>query len=127
MKRETFRIPGTDVVLGNVHSKRKCLGETCVIHNPSNHHMRSWPLIWRDDRGIFERLCGHGIGHPDPDQHGYWRVLDIEHEGIHGCDGCCWGGASVPAVEDIDGPSEGGKALLGLPDRVTGLEPAEVV
>jgi hypothetical protein len=47
------------------------------------HHMRDWPLIWRNDRGIFERKCPHGIGHPDPDQGG------PNFSAVHGCDGCC--------------------------------------
>lgn len=42
---------------------------------------------WRPDRGIMERVCEHGVGHPDPDdvkvQAGGWT------ETIHGCDGCC--------------------------------------
>ena len=38
--------------------------------------MSTWPVS-RD-----ERVCPHGIGHPDPDRphHG---------GGVHGCDGCC--------------------------------------
>lgn len=81
----------------NVHSENECSGRACVIHNPSNHSMRGFPLHWRGDRGIFERICPHGIGHPDPDSLYYEEQQadqegDIEHEyvGIHGCDGCCW-------------------------------------
>ena len=29
----------------------------CPIHAPSDHHMVTWALNWRDDRGIMERLC----------------------------------------------------------------------
>ena len=65
-----------------VHGPYKCKGEFCVIHKPSNHHMREWKTHWRDDRGIMERLCEHGIGHPDPDE-----INDPT--GIHGCDKCC--------------------------------------
>ena len=65
-----------------VHAKHTCKGKNCIIHNPSNHHMKDWDLIWRNDRNCFERLCHeHGVGHPDPD--------DINHDGIHGCCGCC--------------------------------------
>lgn len=74
---------GNGEVLINVHSDEKCAGGPCVIHNPSDHGMRDFPLHWRSDRGIMERLCPHGIGHPDPDQQ--LRV----GEGVHGCDGCC--------------------------------------
>lgn len=84
-----FLASGTDDVLGaavgpvtlkNIHLADKCAGQSCSIHNPSDHHMRNWPLHWRDDRGICERTCPHGIGHPDPDGIG---------DGVHGCDGCC--------------------------------------
>ncbi len=72
-------------VLSNVHLPEKCAGSACVVHNPSNHHMRDWPLNWRDDRGMMERICPHGVGHPDPDSQ--------RSDGVHGCcnDGCCRG------------------------------------
>lgn len=67
-----------------VHLKENCRGDKCVIHNPSNHHMKDWPLRWREDRGIFERICKCGVGHPDPD----CRSAKGQF-GIHGCCGCC--------------------------------------
>jgi len=70
--------------LVNVHSIEKCTGRPCPIHNPSDHHMKDWPQHYRVDRGIIERTCEHGVGHPDPD--------DINAKGInstHGCCGCC--------------------------------------
>ena len=51
--------------------------------------MRTWRLHWRGDRGIFERICQHGVGHPDPDQFEFWRVTGQEWQGVHGCDMCC--------------------------------------
>lgn len=75
------------------HLKGNCKGEHCCIHNPSNHHMREWPQNWRDDRRIMERICPHGIGHPDPDglahdlQH--MKPGEGKYAGVHGCDGCC--------------------------------------
>ncbi len=54
--------------------------------------MKHWLLIWRDDRGIFERLCPeHGCGHPDPDQFPHWKATRQESQGVHGCCGCCRG------------------------------------
>lgn len=70
-------------LLENVHSRRACKGEPCVVHNPSNHHMRRMRQIWRNDRGIAERICDHGIGHPDPDTPATVNTM-------HGCDGCCY-------------------------------------
>jgi hypothetical protein len=68
--------------LRGVHDITSCRGRPCTIHNPSNHHMRDLPLKWRSDRGIFERICPHGVGHPDPD-------TPIWVDQTHGCDGCC--------------------------------------
>lgn len=72
-----------------VHDYDKCAGSVCVVHSPSDHFMRDWRLHWRDDRGIFERICSHGIGHPDPDQQEFWNRTDQSWQGVHGCDGCC--------------------------------------
>ena len=80
---------GAVIVLSNVHSELTCKGRTCVIHAPTDHHMRDWPLIWREDRGIFERICEHGTGHPDPDQIPYWQETDQTYQAVHGCCGCC--------------------------------------
>lgn len=73
-----------------VHGKKDCLGKFCVVHNPSNHHMRHWPTHWRDDRRIMERICKHGVGHPDPDMLAFRRDMGLpDADGVHGCDGCC--------------------------------------
>jgi len=40
----------------------------CTIHSPSNHHMIDLSQYWRADRGFMERICSHGVGHPDPDE-----------------------------------------------------------
>lgn len=69
-----------------VHSPDKCAGGICCIHNPSDHHMKSWEMNWRGDRGIMERLCTHGVGHPDPDD---LLMRTSDSYGVHGCDGCC--------------------------------------
>lgn len=71
-----------------IHSEEDCSGK-CPIHNPSDHILKDAPTNWRSDRGIFERICRHGIGHPDPDTLSYLESQGIEDPGIHGCDGCC--------------------------------------
>jgi len=78
--RGTWRLVGGQQIR-NVHSRFHCRGGTCSIHSPSNHHMRDWTMNFRGDRGIMERICQHGIGHPDPD--------DPSRDMVHGCDGCC--------------------------------------
>jgi hypothetical protein len=91
----TYRVEGETVtplfgtILTNVHQEWDCAGWPCVIHRPSHHAMRSWSLHWRDDRRIFERICKHGVGHPDPDQIDHWRAKAQLHNLVHGCDGCC--------------------------------------
>lgn len=77
-------------VLLRTHGPSKCEGRPCCIHNPSPHHMREWPLNIRFDRGITERMCPHGIGHPDPDDAAYRKTRPGGFDdGTHGCDGCC--------------------------------------
>lgn len=80
---DTWTMPG-GLVLHNVHPKDRCEGRPCIIHNPLSTHMDSWPLIWRADRGIFERKCEHEVGHPAPEQAGLYAGIMV-----HGCDGCC--------------------------------------
>lgn len=83
-----------------VHDRKSCSAlidnslESCVIHAPSNHIMRAFPTHWREDRRIMERICPHGIGHPDPDDMNYIYATQGGEESrniasMHGCDGCC--------------------------------------
>ncbi len=52
----------------------------------TDHHMKTWPTNIRFDRGgLVERICPHGIGHPDPDS---LRQMKNDN-GTHGCDRCC--------------------------------------
>jgi len=101
------------MVLVNVHPMDNCAGRPCVIHHPSDHHMREWPLDWDNDNKTFYRECQHGMGHPDPDQFAFWDEMAAKWDtmqqgqtmsltamvsppsnpwtgrGIHLCDGCC--------------------------------------
>ncbi len=96
-----------------VHDLASCGGEFCVIHNPSRHHMRYWPLELHTDKSphgnaLCYRVCPHALKHPDPDSVAYftnhYRGLEAlamaAHIGIedimrpyvdlvHECDGCC--------------------------------------
>ena len=80
-----------------VHIRKNCVGENCVIHNPSDHLMKDWPTHWRDDRQMMERMCPCGIGHPDPDDLAFKKVIADRNgwkdfdSGVHGCCGCCTG------------------------------------
>ncbi len=64
-----------------VHRRADCHAP-CPVHAPSEHALVSAPTYWRADRRIFERICAHGVGHPDPDS-------TASEDSIHGCDGCC--------------------------------------
>lgn len=78
-----------DQVVLKVHRSDECvLPDHCVVHHPSEHQMREFPLHWRHDQGIFERICPHGTGHDDPDDFAF-RLENGHHVGGHGCDGCC--------------------------------------
>jgi len=79
-----YKLHKSDQVLINVHSKKTCKGEYCCIHNPSKHALSDAPQNWREDRRIMERICEHGIGHPDRDQ-----IMRDEAGWVHACDGCC--------------------------------------
>src|ERR1035437_3597591 len=72
MTWDDFRATG-----GKQHTRAQCRASRkagapahCVLHNPSNHKMRTWPMVLRSS-GLIERKCPHGIGHPDPDSAAY--------------------------------------------------------
>ena len=72
---------GTGQVLIKVHAANSCKNQYCCIHNPSNHHMVTWPQAFVFSLRRMERLCQHNVGHPDPDE--------ISTNTEHHCDGCC--------------------------------------
>ena len=74
----------------SVHPRSAC-EPPCAVHAPSDHALRDAPLQWRADRQLFERVCEHGVGHPDPDDIRYRRVTRDDAAGVHGCcaNECC--------------------------------------
>lgn len=79
-----------DVLLRGVHPIRLCSGRVCVIHNPSDHHMRLWPVLVDDPFVMVRRVCEHGVVHPDPDEAARPGVTAATL--VHVCDGCCRAG-----------------------------------
>lgn len=76
--------------LGFVHPEAACSGRGCAIHNhPSAHPLAFAPMNWRSDKGFLERICIHGIGHPDADSTAYLRSVNEYDFSVHACDGCC--------------------------------------
>ncbi|MGV1079746.1 MAG: hypothetical protein ACOYD1_07820 [Candidatus Nanopelagicales bacterium] len=81
----------------NLHSEESCVGEYCVVHNPSDHPLRGLPMslglngrVWRFKGTLF---------HPDPDSFYALEKLGKVTEGdwIHICDGgCCPHGLVLP-------------------------------
>jgi hypothetical protein len=107
------------------HNEMQCDGEPCVVHNPSDHHMKTWPIVYRMDRAVempptqigratiagpvfvlAERTCPHGVGHPDPDSIGFARRRGggdfASVESVHGCDGCCRPGSTHPEDDEVE-------------------------
>lgn len=77
--------------LVNIHGSEQCANRVCIIHNPLSGPWRRLPMAWRNDRKIFERVCSHSVGHPDPSQRAYWVMQGQPWQNIHGCceDQCC--------------------------------------
>ena len=96
----------TSFRITRVHSVKDCSGEYCIVHNPSPKAIAMGELNWRPDRGLFfERVCEHGVGHPDPDHMAHLKTLvdrglldqaHVDAEGVHGCciHRCCQKGES---------------------------------
>lgn len=86
----TYRT-GTGQFLQTHEEDPDCAALGCAIHHPTD--TTGFPTHWRGDRGIMERICPHGVGHPDRDGLAYIaRTHGDERaawESIHGCDGCC--------------------------------------
>jgi hypothetical protein len=91
---DLWGVPGQGVY--KTHGPKLCSGQTCCIHNPSDHHMVDWPMIFNNQRlFLAQRVCEHGVAHSDPDSLRYFaNRQDIPDRivtmlAIHECDGCC--------------------------------------
>ena len=95
-KMELHKLTGGESLW--THDKARCQNThaPCSIHSPSMHHMITWNMHWRGDRMMMERICTHGIGHPDPDDAAY-RVSIGKGDSVHGCDGCCVPPQRIPS------------------------------
>lgn len=74
------------------HKADLCEGQFCPMHNPSDHHMKTWPMHGRSDLKLplIERICPHDATHPDPDSLAWCLRMSPEFTAHHGaCDGCC--------------------------------------
>ena len=97
-------------LLGNAHNENKCAGQHCVLHNPSDHHMRNWTQAWTDVTRTMSRVCPHSLTHPDPDDVNFYRRrygdTVTAATFVHTCDGCC-----QPAPDLIPPPAPRGSTV----------------
>ena len=86
---------GVDLV--NLHPESACEGRLCDVHNRRGEEpWASWPLNWRDDRGIMEMIDPRsGIGHPTPAQVQFMRKLHGDTSWVHTSHGCDLGCAGA--------------------------------
>lgn len=80
-----------EIYVLRTHEEDESCEEGCVIHHPSDtvQNRENWPYNWRGDRGIMERICEHGIGHPDWDSARHFERIGQSWQNIHGCCGIC--------------------------------------
>lgn len=83
-----------DGTLLQTHPKWMCGTGFCCIHNPSDHPLRDAPMFWIDQFKSMDRLCSHGVRHPDPDDFAFKVRVGVPHLllsviGAHECDHCC--------------------------------------
>jgi hypothetical protein len=78
-----------NIRIAGIHAIFDCR-KPCAIHNsPSDHKLSTAPLNWNEHRGILERICSHGLGHPDHDSALYYNSTNQGNTNVHACDGCC--------------------------------------
>lgn len=94
---------GRNTVLVNVHTIEQCAGQHCCIHNPSQHHMKTWAPQWDELLKQMWRICPHDLAHPDPDDLAFvrrrWGHQEAASGSLHYCDGCC----QPPRTKEIEG------------------------
>lgn len=52
------------------------------------------------ESGLIEDVCEHGVGHPNAE----WLRAHPEHDGTHGCDGCCSKETGMSKTQHTPGP-----------------------
>jgi hypothetical protein len=78
--------------LGNTHQPSQCSDHPCVIHNTGSlHPLTMEPAFWNAEQGCIERVCYHGVHHPDRDDEAYYISMGHGSRDHDDCDGCCTG------------------------------------
>lgn len=89
-------------LISRVHSKLRCHGRNCTIHNPSDHPLKNATLTWDTSYrpGHALRICLHDLAHPDWDDI-RWRytaglTVPLEHH-------CCFARCCAITAETFKG------------------------
>lgn len=100
-------ITGTRQILVGVHAENDgCHEYNCPIHNPSAFAEAIGHTHYRNDRQMMERICEHGVGHPDPDAQDWRERTFGDRDDVHGCDGCCRKRPAAPERQFNDDGTE---------------------
>ncbi len=78
---ESNRLEHSDVVL-KTHEKDRCHGETCTIHNMSDHDFRPFPQVWFNNT-LWREVMVPGLGpvlYVDPDDPKYIESRAVPEE-----------------------------------------------
>ena len=68
MQREVWYIEDSGQIIVGVHKRTLSCQTGCVVHCPSDHHMREMPLQYDEASKAFVRTCEHGNQHQDYDE-----------------------------------------------------------
>ena len=100
----------------STHTRDQCFGEWCAIHKPQPGPWETWPRLWRDDRGIMERICPCGVGHPVAEMYEWAIEYGRGYDLVHGCCSEHQCGPRTAKREVFVHSGEGGSWRLGVPD-----------
>lgn len=80
-----------------IHGPARCAGTRCSFHNPSDHPLRTAPMIWMPEINLILRVCEHGRTHPDPDSLDFLQSRFVAYNGWHPCctQRCCHPGSDT--------------------------------
>lgn len=114
MEHESHLIESGQVVA--THLQEQCFGEWCAIHHPQPGPWGEWPRLWREDRGIMERICPCGVGHPVAEMYDWAIESGRGFELVHGCCSEHQCSPRTAKQEVFVHSGEGGNWRLGVPD-----------
>lgn len=86
---ETYTTDSGQLMLDVHANSPECQEHGCPIHNPSDRAVAIGTTHYNTERQRMDRVCEHGLAHPDPDSQD-WRERHFgDRDDEHDCDGCC--------------------------------------